>query len=45
MNAQEIIDASNSEDKLGLFYPEIAKHKQAEFNLERIAKVKKPLFA
>jgi len=35
MNAQEIIDNSNFQDNLSLFYPSIAAQQQADFNLTK----------
>lgn len=39
MNAQQLIDSANEPtDFLGLFYPEISKHKLADQNLTKILK-------
>lgn len=38
MNAQEIVNNSNSTDHLSLFYPIIAKQKQADLNLTKCLK-------
>lgn len=38
MNAQEIINTSNFKDNLSLFYPDMAKQKQADLNLTKLLK-------
>ena len=35
MNAQEIINDSNIQDNLSLFYPSMAEQKQADLNLTK----------
>lgn len=35
MNAQQIIDESNTSEFLSLFYPEIYRHEEADLNLTK----------